>query len=101
MWLFLLDLMGTNPVMGYLLVGLPSFLLIVLDRESDRQDEEMKCIFIIIIKYCRAFQNNPRQTHHGPASFTFLCAFGGFDTTDENVLSKQCGLYLKVLSTES
>lgn len=83
-----------------LLVGLPSFLLIVLGRESDRQDEEMKCIFIIIIKYCRAFQNNPRQTHHRPF-FTFLCAFGGFDTRDGNVLSKPCGLHLKVLSTES
>lgn len=100
MWLVLLDLTGTNPVMGYSLVGFPSFLLTVLDRESERQDGEMKCIFIII-KYYRGFQNNPRQTHRGPASFTFLRAFGGFDTRDENVLSKQCGLYLKVLSTES
>ncbi|MXQ81072.1 hypothetical protein E5288_WYG012846 [Bos mutus] len=68
--------------------------------ESDRQGEEMKDFFIII-KYVRGFQNNPRQTHHGPASFTFLCAVGGFDTKDENVLSKQCGLYRKALSTES
>lgn len=89
----LLDLTGTSQAWA-------SFLLIILDRESDRQGEEMKGFFIII-KYVRGFQNNPRQTHLGPASFTFLCAVGGFDTKDENVLSKQCGLYRKALSTES
>lgn len=85
--------------MGWRLVSWPSFLLIILDRESDRQGEEMKGFFIV--KYIRGFQNNPRQTHHGPASFTFQCAVGGFDTKDENVLSKQCGLYRKAWSTES
>ena len=31
----------------------------------------------------------------------FYVLVGGLDTRDENVLSKQCGLYRKALSTES
>lgn len=98
MWFYWIGIEQIQLWAHYWSVGLPFCLWFWTGRLIDKVK---KGIFIIIIEYCRAFPDNSRQTHHRSASFTFLCAFGGFETRDENVLSKQRGLHLKVLWTES